>query len=256
MRHSYLWFEIQRATQTFTRPICDLKQYETWFSELPICETYSPFVWNTEWSEAIDVEALGDLRLAKLFAAMHHYRQQLMLPQAHRSPSMILSLRLLLLCADTLNYCVHSIKKLYSVRLVGAKRLMHIQRTAAALAALWWIQLLTRVEKGGGYATKTAPMEAYLGVGPRIPQLIGTVMQGSEKVALEEIPGSCKEGHGRRPGLFTQLRLRLWIHHMASSIEASLTSETVLPSAYHTQQLVKPKRVNIPYQHCMSVTGR
>lgn len=66
----YVWFEMQRATRTFTRPLVDLDLYA---ESLGPTTSYDQFEWTSNKTLSLDYPALGDLGLIKLFAELRHY---------------------------------------------------------------------------------------------------------------------------------------------------------------------------------------
>jgi hypothetical protein len=239
LRHVYLTSEIQRATQTFTRPVIDLGLYDVWLAELEDEEIYPPFVPSPESLDHTDAEALEDVYLAELFTEARHYHNLLCTPLAQHIPSMKLSLRLLLLCGRLLLYAQSVINALTLSRCTAIQAFSCRQRAAAAIAALWWLRSLTRFETGHRSDNTPTTLELCVTDGLHLAQIMRILMEDSEPaVALRLFKGNFDAD--RKAYKFpASLRLRMWIHYIGSTIERGIpsTKEDEFSQMYHHQRL-------------------
>ncbi|KPI36078.1 uncharacterized protein AB675_1610 [Cyphellophora attinorum] len=239
LRHVYLTSEIQRATQTFTRPVIDLALYDDWLTKLDDEQIYPPFVPSPEKLDHTDTKALEDVYLAELFTEARHYHNLLSMPLAQHIPSMKLSVRLLLLCGRLLLYAQRVIGALTLSRCTAIQAFSCRQRAAAAIAALWWLRSLTRFEPGHRSNRTPTTLELCVTDGMHLAQIMKTLMEESEPaVPLRLFKG--KFDVDRKAYKFpASLRLRMWIHYIGSTIEEGIppANDDKWSQMYHHQRL-------------------
>lgn len=216
LRHTSMVLELERATATFSRPLMDISRWtlhDQQFGPWPQLPSL------TEECETVDIDAIGDMPLIRLFTRVRHLDVLLHCSWAsetiNQGDAFQISWTCLDLGAQLLNYAIAAHAKAHG-------RLFWDQCAAAALAALFLLRIRTRMEYAGWMDRQTPQtiLECSWAQGPRLLEHITTLMERSSDAALSLIPG----------GLGADLRLRLWILYVGSIIEGTADYEQSRPT--------------------------